>query len=127
MSSLTTATVANGKTTSADQVTIDVGTLSDQLNVNKEKDSLSAGFIAVDGRHSGHRSHGNHSSHHYNHSGESDTDEKRHGRRHRRRSRSRSRSPSNQSPSNRTKRASESGVSHRILFKRLVFFNRIRL
>lgn len=115
MSSLTTATVATGKATSADQVTIDVGTLSDQLNVNKEKDSLSAGFIAVDGRHSSHRSHGNHSSHHhYNHSGESDTDEKRQSRRHRRRSRSRSRSPSNQSPSNRTKRASESGVSHGI-------------
>lgn len=114
-SSSAVPTMAKAKATakaplaSADQVTIDVETFNGEMDTSKDKELLSAGFIAVDGRHSSHRSHGNHSSNHH-HSGESDTDEKKHGRRHRsRRSRSRSRS---RSPSNRSKRNTDTGVSH---------------
>lgn len=111
MSSLSTtpatAAAAVSTGTATDQVTINLEPSKDQLNMNNGKEIMSAGLIAVDGRHSSHRSYGNSHSNHNHHSGESDTDEKKHGRRNRRRSRSRSRSPSN-----RPKRASETGVSH---------------
>lgn len=102
-----TAAAAASTGTTTDQVTINVEPSKDQMNINNGKEIMSGGLIAVDGRHSSHRSYGNNHNNHKDHSVESDTDEKKHGRRHRRRSRSRSRSPSN-----RPKRASETGVSH---------------
>lgn len=100
--------------TTTDQVSIDVEQMGDFLNTTKQKESLSGGEIAVDGRRSGgHRRHDSNGSHrHSYHSGESDVDEKHdhhhhsHGKRHRRRSRSRS-----HSPSHRSRRAAETGVS----------------
>lgn len=97
-----------------EQVTIDM----DQLN-GKPKESLSVGAIAVDGRRSGHHRHGSNGSHHHSHhSGESDTEDKHRSRRSRRRSRSRSRSPSH-----RSKRATDVGVSKCVTStKTLLFF-----
>lgn len=93
--------------TGPEQVTIDVERLTDQLDLNKKMDSLTAGEIAIDGRRSrGHHRHGSDGSHHSHHSGESDGEQQHRSRRSRRRSRSRSRSPSH-----RGKRSTDNSVN----------------
>lgn len=110
MSSSTTPALAPLAT---DQVAIDVETHDKIIDSTNDKESANVGNIAVDGRHSSHRSHSNHNNigNHHNSrlSGDSETDEKKHGRRHRRRSRSRSPAHSH-SPLNRSRRAHDTGV-----------------